>query len=82
MKKTFALVVDEPVPGRYLWSVIEPRGASELAVVVDFAMGPLPTELAAISAGHAALQRIQAEGCAPTSSWSGNFADTLPGQLD
>ena len=82
MTKTFALVIDEPTPGQYLWSVIQPRGADEKAVVVDFTMGPLPTELAAVSAGHAALQRIQAAGFAPVSGWSGNFADTLPGQLD
>jgi len=50
-------------------------------VVIDFAMGPPPTGLAAVSAGHAALQRLQAAPPA-LDRWNGNSADTLPRQLD
>ena len=82
METAFALVIDEPAPGQFLWSVIQPKGAGEKAVVVDFALVPLPTEMAAAAAGHAALRRIQAAGSGPGSAWGGNFAETLPGQLE
>ena len=82
MTNTFALVIDQPTPGKFTWSVIQPEAAGAKAIVVDFAMGPLPTETAAVAAGNAALKRINAAGSDPAGSWGGNFAETLPGSLD
>ncbi len=82
MTNTFAVVIDERSLGQYFWSVIQSRPAGAKAVVVDFAMGPLPTEMAAVAAGHAALQRIQAAGSRAEGGWGGNFDETLPGELE
>lgn len=81
MTNDLSLVVSGAGPGQYLWSIVQRSSENAKAVTIDFAMGPLPTEAAALLAGSAALERIKHTGTQATGGWSGQFAETLPAEL-
>lgn len=59
LKKELELVVDEPIPGHFYWTILSPRGLGELPRVVDYARGPLPTCSSAQRIGATALRLQQ-----------------------
>jgi hypothetical protein len=54
-KKDLALIVDEPIPGHFYWTVVWRMR------VIDYARGPMPTHDSATSAGLAAIRLHQAD---------------------
>ena len=57
-KKDLALIVDEPMPGHFYWTVVWRTR------VIDYARGPMPTHESATSCGLAAIRLHQAEDLA------------------
>ena len=54
------LIVDEPIPGHFCWTLVAQENADSCAKAVDWANGPLPDRESATAAGLAALGRHQA----------------------
>ena len=57
MREALELIIDEATPGHFFWTLVKQVQAGERPFVVDFAMGPLPSEQAALDAGNACLIR-------------------------
>lgn len=81
MKNTLELIIDEATPGHFFWTLVKPTQAGEKPLVVDFAMGPLPSREAAVAAGNASLQRNKTGGWEIPGRWGGQFAETVPADL-
>lgn len=81
MKDELGLVIDEPIPGHFYWA-LSARDDTGASVVVDLALGPLPTPKAAIDAGAAALRchrRLKRHCNAPYSEYRADwYAETVP----
>ncbi|WP_162565848.1 hypothetical protein [Variovorax sp. SRS16] len=60
MKKNLELIVDEPIPGHYYWTIIVSGQPGDTPTVVDYARGPLPTHNSATASGVAALRSHEA----------------------
>ncbi|MBC7603026.1 MAG: hypothetical protein H7255_10250 [Ramlibacter sp.] len=81
MSKTLELIIDEATPGLFSWTVVRQIETGVKPLVVDFAMGPLPSRKAALEAGNACLIRNQSGTWGAPLSWGGQFAETLPMDL-
>lgn len=81
MSMTLELIIDEPTPGQFFWTLVRQVEAGVKPLVVDFAMGPLPSEKAALEAGDSCLLRNQSGTWGTPHSWTGQFAETLPMEL-
>jgi hypothetical protein len=81
MNKALELVIDEPTEGHFFWTLINMTRPGEKPLVVDFAMGPLPSRAAAVAAGNASLHRNKTGGWEVPGQWGGQFAETVPAQL-
>ena len=57
MKKGVELIVDEPIPGHFYWTLVKRNDPDCVPWAVDYARGPIPTHGAAMDAGIAALRR-------------------------
>ena len=57
MKKGVELIVDEPIPGNFYWTLAKHDDPDGVPLAVDYARGPIPTHGAAMEAGIAALRR-------------------------
>jgi len=55
MPDAHELIIDEPIPGHFFWTLVKQTQAGEKALVIDFAMGPLPSKQAALDAGKACM---------------------------
>lgn len=53
------LVIDEPIPGHFYWTIVWRGQAGDLPRLIDYARGPLPTRSSATRAGVAALDALQ-----------------------
>jgi hypothetical protein len=76
--------VDEPLPGHFYWTIVEPGQAGEHDTVIDYARGPMPSRASATAAGMAALGRRNARAdCLPErfDGEAGKYADTGPAPL-
>ena len=60
MSHTPRLIVDEPIPGHFCWTLVSQDDSRGQARAIDWAEGPLPDRDAATAAGIAALSRHQA----------------------
>ncbi|RYH54827.1 MAG: hypothetical protein EON54_12910 [Alcaligenaceae bacterium] len=78
MSQPFELLIDEPVAGHFLWKLVKQTEPGAKPHIVDFATGPLPSRQAALAAGQASQAKAQA---GIGTSWSGDFADTVPMEL-
>jgi hypothetical protein len=65
MKKNLELIVDEPIPGHYYWTLVVSSQSTGKPTVVDYARGPLPTHNSATASGIAAMRSQQAADAAP-----------------
>ncbi|MEJ8859863.1 hypothetical protein WKW79_35310 [Variovorax robiniae] len=72
MKQDLQLIVDQSVAGHFYWTIVHLGQPGELARVMDYARGPLPTHSAAMIAGHAALlqQLEQSSSSEHSSTWA------------
>lgn len=61
--KQLELIVDQPVPGHYYWTIVDLGQAGESHCVLDYAQGPLATRGAAMDAGFAVLRRHRVGEC-------------------
>lgn len=57
MRRGLELIVDEPVPGHFYWSVLGREVFGEPRRAIDCAPGPYPTHRQALDAGTAAMRR-------------------------
>ena len=62
MQQALELIIDEATPGHFFWTLVKQMQAGEEPFVIDFAMGPLPSEQAALAAGTACLARHRSGG--------------------
>jgi len=53
--KNLELIVDQPVPGHFYWTIVDLGQADAGHCVLDYAQGPLATRSAARDAGLAVL---------------------------
>jgi hypothetical protein len=60
MKKNLELIVDEPIPGHYYWTIVVAGQSCGTPTVIDYARGPLPTHNSATASGVAAMRSYQA----------------------
>jgi len=89
MKKNLELLVDEPIPGHYYWTIVIAGQSCDPPTVVDYARGPLPTHNSATAAGVAALRSHEAAD-APQATETGRMlsgmrpewgVETVPARL-
>jgi hypothetical protein len=60
MNKDLELVVDEPIPSHFYWTIVRHGQLGQLPQVVDYARGPLPTHSTALRIGATALRLLHA----------------------
>ncbi|VTU19255.1 hypothetical protein [Variovorax sp. PBL-E5] len=90
MKNNLELIVDEPIPGHYYWTIIVSGQPGDTPTVVDYARGPLPTYNSATASGVAALRSHEAAEVAAAHTHTGLMlsgmraewgVETMPAQL-
>jgi hypothetical protein len=70
MPDAHELIIDEQIAGHFFWTLVQQTQAGEKPLVIDFAMGPLPSKQAALDAGKACMMRRT------SGSWGASMAAT------
>ncbi|RZL87492.1 MAG: hypothetical protein EOP82_26410 [Variovorax sp.] len=84
MKQDLELIVDEPIPGHFYWTIVRMGQPGELHSIVNYARGPMPTRSSSMDAGSAMLLHYQKAGSpwfAPSPAMRHGWADTVPATL-